>query len=407
MPHFGFGNYHQTEAIPNTLPQTQNSPQTLPQGLFTEQLSGTAFTKLRHQNLHTWLYRKHPSVMHEDFESCSISFVTPLNPIQAPNPLRWSPLLALSKKQSFLEGLFHIASHHFAHLFLYQCNQSMKQVYFSSYDGELLFIPYQGTLTLHTELGIISIKPGQIGVIPRGIFFKVETNTAASGYLCENKGQPFTLPDLGFMGANALANPRHFIYPDAAIEETTGSVELICKYQDHCFQAQSPHSPLNVVAWQGNLAPYTYDLNLFNTLNTVSFDHPDPSIFTVLTSASEFPGIANLDFVIFPPRWSVAEHTFRLPYFHRNIMSELMGLIYGEYEAKSSGFEPGGISIHNSFTPHGPDKQAYKAASTDPLKPDYINNVLAFMLEARSPWQVSQFAMQHSTRQHDYTACWQ
>lgn len=407
MPLSGFGNYHQTEAIAGALPTQQNAPQTPVQGLFTEQLSGSAFTRARQHNLHSWLYRRHPSVLHEDYQPAKLQIVQSIAKQQPPNPLRWSSLPSAIAKQNFLTGLFHLASNASAQVFLYQCHDSMQAQYMNNYDGDLLFIPYTGDMILHTEFGKLSLQPGHIAVIPRGVFFKVDIKQSAAGYVCENKGEPFVLPELGFMGANALANPRHFIYPDAAFETEDQPVELFCKYQDQLFIAKSSHTPLNVVAWQGNLAPYSYDLSLFNTINTVSFDHPDPSIYTVLTSPSHTPGVASLDFVIFPPRWSVAEHTFRPPYFHRNIMSELMGLIHGEYEAKQEGFLPGGVSIHNRFTPHGPDYQAWKTASSELLNPNYINDTLAFMLESCSPWQVSELAMQHKSRQKDYTTCWQ
>lgn len=406
MPLSGFGNHHQSEARPHTLPQTQNSPQHVADGLFAEQLSGSAFTRPRATNLHSWLYRKYPSVMHDDYLPANFELISPLAALQAPNPLRWSPLPQMTDKADLLESLMHIATTGKTHLFLYQCNQLMQR-YFASYDGELLFIPYSGKLQLNTEFGKLNIEPGQIALIPRGVFFSVEPSDTAAGFLCENQGLPFMLPELGLLGANALANPRHFLYPDAAFEEKTGPSTLICKYQDHCFETQSKHSPLNVVAWQGNLAPFTYSLALFTTLNSVSFDHPDPSIYTVLTSPSDTLGIAQLDFVLFPARWVVAEHTFRPPYFHRNVMSELMGLILGKYEAKQEGFEPGGLSIHNAFTPHGPDCQTYYQALSQTQEPVYLDDTLAFMLESRLPWQVTETAMKHLSRQKDYTQCWQ
>ena len=271
----------------------------------------------------------------------------------------------------------------------------------------MLWVPYLGKIRLNTEFGVMEIAPGMIAVIPRGVVFNVELlDASACGYVCENAGAPFTLPPLGFMGANGLANPRHFFYPQAAFEEKKSTVQLLCKYQQQIWHAESSHSPLNVVAWHGNYAPYCYDLSLFNTLNTVSFDHPDPSIFTVLTSESDTPGVANLDFVIFPPRWMVAEHTFRPPYFHRNVMSEFMGLVKGEYDAKGDGFQIGGVSIHNCMTAHGPDAAAYQQAIKQSLKPMHYRNTLAFMFESRDPWQVTEAAWAHPARQNDYSSCW-
>ncbi|QRN04150.1 homogentisate 1,2-dioxygenase [Legionella sp. MW5194] len=404
----GFGNFHQTEAIPGSLPKEQNSPQECPFGLYAEQLSGSAFTRPRHLNLRSWLYRTAPSVIQGDYVPYREQPLVQFDTLQPPNPFRWSPFPSRDEPTDFVDGLFHLAGNTSNNAFLYQCNRSMHQRYFSNSDGEMLLVPYLGDLLLHTEFGKLSIGPGKIAVIPRGVKFRVELNSPlASGYLCENAGMPLTLPQLGPIGANGLANPRHFLYPCADYEERHHEVKLICKYQHRLWAADSPHSPLNVVAWQGNYAPYSYDLSLFNTINTVSFDHPDPSIFTVLTSESHLPGIANLDFVIFPPRWMVAEHTFRPPYFHRNIMSELMGLIQGEYDAKPDGFLPGGVSIHNCMTAHGPDNTAYQQAIKDPLKPVQYKNTLAFMFETNETWLINPTAMAHPARQKDYTQCWQ
>ncbi len=404
----GFGNHHQTEAIPDALPKDQNSPQQCPLGLYAEQLSGSAFTRPRHVNLHSWLYRIIPSVVHQDYVAYPQAKPLTYAKEQAPNPLRWSPLDHPTAKQDFIDGLFFLAGNSVANTFIYQCNLSMQNRYFSDNDGEMLFVPYLGEITIHTEFGQLSIAPGKIAVIPRGVKFKIELSSPlASGYLCENTSIPFSLPQLGPIGANSLANPRHFLYPQAAFENKHQDVTLICKYQHHFWSAKSNHSPLNVVAWHGNYAPYCYDLSLFNPVSTVSFDHPDPSIFTVLTSTSDTPGIANLDFVIFPPRWMVAEHTFRPPYFHRNIMSELMGLIYGEYDAKKEGFIPGGVSIHNCMTAHGPDYETYRSALSQELKPTRYQDTLAFMFETKTPWLVSNEALAHPARQKNYSACWQ
>lgn len=404
----GFGNYHQSEAIPGALPKDQNSPQHCQYGLYAEQLSGSAFTRQRHVNLRSWLYRTLPSVVHEDYNAYGEAIELAYANHQAPNPFRWSPLVAPTDNKDFVDGLFHLAGNKMTNAFIYQCNQSMKNRYFSNSDGEMLLVPYLGELVLHTEFGRLAIAPGKIAVIPRGVKFKAElTSPLACGYLCENGGTPLSLPQLGPIGSNGLANPRHFLYPQAAYENDIEEVFLICKYQHKLWLAKSNHSPLNVVAWHGNYAPYTYDLSLFNTINTVSFDHPDPSIFTVLTSESNTPGVANLDFVIFPPRWMVAEHTFRPPYFHRNIMSELMGLIFGEYDAKKEGFLPGGVSIHNCMTAHGPDNETYRNVINEELKPMRYQDTLAFMFETRDSWLVSEKALSHPARQLNYSTCWQ
>lgn len=404
----GFGNHHQSEAIRGALPRLQNSPQKCPLGLYAEQLNGTAFTRPRHLNLHSWLYRILPSVVHREYTPYPHPIQSELIRAQPPNPMRWSPFPRLKKQQNFIEGLFHLAGNSLLNTYLYQCNQSMTHCYMSNCDGELLFVPYEGLIHLHTEFGLLELAVGQIAVIPRGIHFKVELiSKNAAGYLCENQASPLTLPQLGPIGANCLANPRHFIYPHAAFERLNAQVNLICKSQNHWWQTTSDHSPLNVVAWHGNYAPYSYDLSLFNTIGTVSFDHPDPSIFTVLTSESPTPGMAHLDFVIFPSRWMVAEHTFRPPYYHRNVMNELMGLIQGAYDAKQEGFSVGGVSLHNCMTAHGPDAKTFEQASAAPLAPEYYKDTMAFMFESCLPWQVTQPALKVQCRQREYANCWQ
>lgn len=404
----GFGNYHQTEAVAGSLPKDQNSPQHCPLGLYAEQISGSAFTRPRHLNLMSWVYRQSPSVVQADYKPYHKHSMLDPDKLQAPNPYRWSPFPPPKARVDFVDGLFHIAGNHNNNAYLYQCNTAMEKRYFCNNDGEMLIIPYHGELLFFTEFGKLSVGPGKIIVIPRGIKFKVELlSPYACGYLCENAGTPLTLPQLGPIGANGLANPRHFIYPRADFEQRLGKVTVLCKYQHQLWASVLSHSPLNVVAWQGRYAPYSYDLSLFNTISSVSFDHPDPSIFTVLTSESDTLGIANLDFVIFPPRWIVSEHTFRPPYFHRNIMSELMGLVTGEYDAKQGGFLPGGISIHNCMTAHGPDNSSYQNAIAEDLKPNRYKNTLAFMLETKDAWLISKRAMAHPARQKDYSGCWQ
>lgn len=413
----GFGNHFQTEAIKNTLPKNQNSPQHVPMGLFAEQISGSAFTVPRHANLHSWLYRVRPSVTHGEFTlikntkiSTDFSNTSPIPPTQ----MRWSPPPIPEKPTDFINGLMMMAcngdhaTHIGAAVYLYAINQSMKNTFFYNADGDFLIVPQKGELRFKTEMGILEVKPGEMIVIPRGIKFQVELiGDQARGYVCENFGRPFRLPELGIIGANGLANPRHFLYPVATHEEKKGAFKLINKFHGHLWSANIDHSPLDVVAWHGNYAPYKYDLSLFNTINTVSFDHIDPSIFTVLTSPSNTPDIASVDFVIFPDRWMVAEHTFRPPYFHRNIMSEFMGLIYGIYDAKEEGFSPGGSSLHNCMSGHGPDAKTYEKAVNTKLKPELYHGTLAFMFESCYVWQPTKLAIDAKFRQKNYLECWQ
>lgn len=409
MPLSGFGNIHQSQVEPGVLPKHQNSPQHCAKGLFAEQISGSAFTRQRHKSLYSWVYRQLPSVAHNDFEWYSNHLEINELAILPPNGLRWSPWEANKNSVDFIDGLLPFSKTLTNTVYLYQCNVSMLNRYFNNQDGEMLIVPFEGSLCVDTEMGALSVSPGSILVIPRGVYFKVTLkNKLAKGYICENRGSPLDLPELGVLGANGLANPRHFIYPDASYETNAQKdVTLINKFQDKLWRSEDNSTPLNVIAWQGNYAPYSYDLSLFNTLNSVSFDHPDPSIFTVLTSESEIPGVANLDFVIFPPRWLVAEHSFRPPYFHRNVMSECMGLINGQYDAKSQGFLPGGISIHNAMCPHGPDVTTYEQATKSTLKPQYFKGGLAFMLESKDIWNVCKKVYQHPCRQKNYRQCWQ
>lgn len=406
----GFGNYFCTEAIEDALPNQQNSPKNPNHNLYAEQISGSAFTRPRHDNLKTWVYRLKPSVAHTaHFQKSSIQWLNNLLSPTPPNPMRWTPKSHLIEFRSLLDGIFHIASSgNQNHVYWYHCDQSMHQSYFGNYDAEMLFIPYDGEIELQTELGCLKAKPKQIIVIPKGINFRlVLLSKTARGYVAENGGMPFRLPELGIIGANGLAHPRHFEYPQATFESQKGNEVQFVKSQGVIWQRVVYSSLLDVVAWQGNYAPYRYDLSYFNTINSVSYDHPDPSINTVLTSESEIPGIANLDFVVFPHRWSVAEHTFRLPYFHRNVMNELMGIIEGQYDAKNEDFCPGGVSIHNAMTPHGPDQKSWSQENKRQEKPVPIDNGVAFMLESNKIWQVTEEALNFPEFQKNYLSCWE
>jgi len=412
----GFGNEFATESIAGALPVGQNSPQKAPLGLYAEQLSGTAFTMPRVANRRSWLYRIRPGVMHGPFEQIDSKLLraTPFDEVPpSPEQLRWDPIPMPDTPTDFVDGLVTICGNGSiegmagmaAHI--YAANKSMSGRFFYNADGELLLVPELGSIRLVTEFGTIEATPGEIAVVPRGVRFRVELpDGKARGYVCENFGALFRPPDLGPIGANGLANARDFLTPVASWEDVEGDFELVAKYQGSLFRAAIDHSPLDVVAWHGNYAPYKYDLARFNTVNTVSFDHPDPSIFTVLTSPTDTPGTANVDFVIFPPRWMVAERTFRPPYYHRNIMSEYMGLILGVYDAKAEGFVPGGGSLHNCMSGHGPDAATFDVASNAKLEPVYQGETLAFMFETRYALRPTRHAMESSARQRDYLDCW-
>lgn len=412
----GFQNTHCSEAIKGALPRDQNSPQIAPKGLYAEQFSSSSFTMPRHENLKSWLYRILPAAMHSEFKPYQGNklFKTHQDTfLSTPNQLRWSPFKKNKKQTDFIDGITTICENGSARVqtgtavHIYQANSSMEDRYFFNADGEMLIVPQAGELLFKTELGHLLIKPSEILVIPRGIKFQVLLQSeSAYGYICENFGRPFRIPDLGPIGSNGLASPRHFLAPVAAFEDLSKKVAIVEKYNGSLWVAQQSHSPLDVVAWWGNSYPYKYDLKLFNVINTVSFDHPDPSIFTVLTSPSSDSGTANIDFAIFPPRWMVAENTFRPPYFHRNCMSEFMGLLYGVYDAKQEGFLPGGFSLHNAFSAHGPDSETFEKAISANLKPQKIDNTLAIMFESRYPYQTTQAAMESASLQKDYMKCW-
>lgn len=412
----GFANHFESEAESGSLPVGQNSPQRAAYGLYAEQLSGSSFTAARSENMRSWLYRIRPSVMHGSFH-CIDSPLLKSRPFPAdcntPNQLRWNPTPFPLLAQDFIESLVtfagngDLASWRGCAVHLYAANKDMSDRFFYDADGELLIVPEQGLLHFRTEFGAMLVAPGEIAVVPRGIKFQVLLpDGKARGYVCENFGPALRLPQLGPIGANGLANPRDFLSPTAAYEERSGKLELLAKYAGSLWSAPLPHSPLDVVAWHGNYAPYKYDLAKFQTINTVSFDHCDPSIFTVLTSPSEIAGYANIDFVIFPPRWMVAEKTFRPPYYHRNVMSEFMGLVFGAYDAKEEGFVPGGSSLHNCMSAHGPDAATFEKASQVELKPQYQGDTLAFMFETSLPLTPTAFALQTPLRQDDYMDCW-
>ncbi len=414
----GFGNEFSTEAYPGALPAGQNSPQRHPLGLYTEQVSGSAFTAPRALNRRTWMYRIRPSVVHEPYQPFPESTLlrsAPFDEVSTPpNQMRWDPLPFPTVPTDFVEGIITIGGNGDAAMqdgvaiHMYTANASMTDRFFYDADGELLILPQQGALRLCTECGILEVHPGHLAVIPRGIKFCVELlHHHARGYLCENYGQPFRLPELGPIGANGLANPRDFLTPVAEYDDTDGEFEVVAKFQGKLWVSTYDHSPLDVVAWHGNYAPYLYDMARFQVINSVSFDHPDPSIFTVLTAPSPIHGVANVDLAIFPPRWLVAEHTFRPPWFHRNMMNEFMGLIRGQYDAKAEGFLPGGASLHNCMSGHGPDALTFDRASHAELAPQYIADTLAFMFETRMVVRPTRYAMEEKILQHEYYECWQ
>ena len=409
----GFGGHFSSEAVHGALPHGRNSPQRPAYGLYAEQLSGTAFTMPRHENRRSWLYRMRPTADHRPFtryEGAPLLAPGTVKEPLAPNRLRWDPPSDLPGGQDFVDGMVTMLANRDpadlegVAIHLYRASKSMERRVFVDADGELLIIPQHGSLRVVTEMGVLELEPGWVGLVPRGVRFRVEVDGEARGYVAENHGAPFRLPELGPIGSNGLANARDFETPAAAFEDKDEPTEVIQKSLGSLWTTTLDHSPLDVVAWHGNYAPWRYELSRFNVIGTISFDHPDPSIFTVLTSPSDVHGRANADFVIFPPRWMVAEDTFRPPWFHRNVMSEAMGLIHGAYDAKAEGFQPGGLSLHNLMSGHGPDVESWHKASGADLKPAKIEGTMAFMVETCWPYRPTAYALQHA--QQDYDQAW-
>ncbi|MEY3474973.1 MAG: hypothetical protein RL087_1431 [Pseudomonadota bacterium] len=412
----GFGNQFATEAVPGALPVGRNSPQKPPMGLYAELLSGSAFTAPRAENRRTWLYRRRPSVVTGAFAP----FAQPWWKTGAaagvslpPDPLRWHPVAVPETPLDFVEGVRTVVvcgdadaqTGVGAHLVL--CNRGMQRRAMVNADGELLIVPQSGRFTVTTEMGVLTAAPGEVLLVPRGVAFSVAVDGPSSAYMAENHGAPFRLPELGPLGSNGLANPRDFHAPVAAFDAGPDEPwEIVRKFGGEFWSTCQGHSPFDVVAWHGNLTPVVYDTRHFNTVGSISFDHPDPSIFTVLTSPSDTPGVANCDFVIFPPRWMVAEDTFRPPWYHRNVMSEFMGLVYGQYDAKPEGFRPGGASLHNVMVPHGPDAEAFERATNAALAPHKLDNTLAFMFESRWRFRPTAWALRDGALDTAYAQCW-
>ncbi|MFK7892553.1 MAG: homogentisate 1,2-dioxygenase [Granulosicoccus sp.] len=412
----GWGNDFETEALPDALPLGMNSPQRVNYGLYGEQLSGTAFTQPGPER--TWCYRIRPSVKHTGrFRRIDLPAwkTAPhvLDDVISLGQYRWDPLPHSDQPLTWLSGMHTmttagdvntqtgLATH------IYLVTQSMQDSYFYSADSELLVVPQEGCLRFATELGVIDVEPREILIIPRGLVYRVEVlEGPCRGFVCENYGPKFNLPDRGPIGANCMANPRDFKTPVAAFEDRETPSSVTVKWCGQFHETNIGHSPLDVVAWHGNYAPCKYDLRNYCPVGAILFDHPDPSIFTVLTAPSGITGVANIDFVLFRERWLVAEDTFRPPWYHKNIMSELMGNIYGQYDAKPQGFIPGGVSLHNMMLPHGPDREAFDRATRSNLGPDKLEQTMSFMFESRFPQHLTEFASTQAPLQDNYIDCW-
>ncbi|KAH7409553.1 homogentisate 1,2-dioxygenase [Cadophora sp. MPI-SDFR-AT-0126] len=413
----GFGNHFESEAVPGTIPQGQNSPRCVRFGLYAEQMTASAFVAPRPSNKNAWLYRVRPAVAHEGFTDLpdnkdTESNFMPINPKVhiSPTQLAWLPFdipteggidfvsglktVAGSGEPTLREG---IATH------VYTANTSMSQKAFVNSDGDFLIVPQQGSLDIQTEFGPLFVQPGEICVIQRGIRYRVELPDGPSrGYILEIWGSNFDLPELGPLGANGLANSRDFLTPKAKYEIKKERWEIVYKLGGKFFKSTQGHSPFDVVAWHGNYVPFKYDLTKFVNVGSISVDHIDPSIFCVLTAKSRDPTAPLADFLIFSPRWDVASHTYRPPYYHRNVASELMGLIYGGYGGRSDSFQPGGVSFECGMVPHGVAYEEFKAASAEPPPEMQISKgAVAFMFESSRPFTITDYAW-NSKKKHEH-----
>ena len=419
----GFGNEFESEAqgYEGAIPRDSINPQRCKYDLFAEQLSGSAFTAPRCSNRRTWLYRIKPSVGHQPFKRFDSHQLDYASGQVEPNQTRWTPFVSeRTKPCDFVEGLNLLAfsdqsCHSAISIFIYMANQNMHNKSFSNSDGDLLIVPQNLPLLIRTEFGTMDVKPNEVAVVQQGMRFRVDlpsdSTEIARGYVLEIRGNHFELPNLGPIGANGLANPRDFQVPTAAVDldSPTELHKIVLKFQNELFEAVQRGSPYNVAAWFGNYVPYKYDLSKFVTINSVSVDHPDPSIFTVLTCPlTGKPGTALADFVIFPPRWECAQNTFRPPYYHRNCMTEFMGLIKGRYQAKSKAFAPGGASLHQAMMPHGPDRECFETASKqDTSAPKRVaDNTMSFMFETSLGLKLTRWARDCNV-DRDYHTCWQ
>lgn len=412
----GFGNEFETEALPNALPVGQNSPQKPAYGLYSELFSATTFPAPRARNRRTYMFRIHPSVQAPKYSRIDNSLIAtpPFDTVPTPNNMRWDAFEIGGEDADFIDGLATICgvggpiAQSGMAMHIYRVTRSMSDRVFTNNDGEMIVMPQQGALRFVTELGVLEAAPGAIVILPKGIRFRVELPEGpARGFVCENFSQAFHLPELGLIGSNGLANAADFYAPVAAYEDRNTPCELVQKYAGNLWATELPYSPLDVVAWRGNCAPMLYDAEKFVALGTATVDHPDPSIFCALTSGGDAVLGPNVDMLILPPRWLVAEHSFRPPGFHRNCVCEMVALIKGRHQGKTGGFGPGGFSIHNNFAPHGPDVNTVQMAREEELKPMKLEGTLAFLFETRFPLAVTPFAHEAKENQADVVAMWQ
>ncbi|GJE85537.1 homogentisate 1,2-dioxygenase [Phanerochaete sordida] len=383
----GFGNWFTSEALPNVLPSGQNMPQKNKYDLYTEGMNGCPFTAPRAQNQHNWLYRIRPSVAHQGITKSAkqnpylVAEFSLNDPKQSVSPERvaWRPdSVPANERVTFVHGIKSMAGNgspllrEGVVLHTYACNASMERQAFVNSDGDFLLVPVAGRLDIQTELGRMMVFPGEVAVVQRGLKWKVSVpDGKAMGYIQEIFGMHYELPELGPLGASGLANPRDFEHPVAHFDVDQSDWEVLYKLGGQLWSCAQDHTPFDVVAWHGNYVPYKYDLDAFISCGSLSRDHMDPSVWTVLTARSKTPGVALADVIFAGERWDVAEKTFRPPYFHRNTATEIIGLISGDFGFERD-FAPGALSLETGFGAHGMESDAYDAASDMELKPTKI-----------------------------------
>jgi homogentisate 1,2-dioxygenase len=367
----GFGSVHESEALEGALPRDQNAPRRCPYDLVPELINGTPFTVRNVDNSKMWTYRIHASFSQTAFHPLpNARFATPLGDVE-PNRSRWAPhpIPAPSTPTDFVDGLVTLggagdvlSGPGFA-IHVYAANADMLDRCFSNADGDLLVIPQEGALDVRTELGWLSVPIGSILFVPRGLKFAIGLpENVGRGWVLEVFGTKLRLPERGLVGSNGLAEARHFRAPHASYEdrECPDGFQHVTKTGGRLFEATHTFSPFDVVAWYGNHAPFVYDLMHFAPVASVRFDHQDPSIFTVLTAPLDDHGRAVADFVFFPPRWEVIEHSFRPPFAHRNAASEV-NMVVRTPKPYSTGYEPGCTFLSPLLTAHGVGTKTYDA----------------------------------------------
>ncbi|RSL87550.1 hypothetical protein CDV31_016235 [Fusarium ambrosium] len=429
----GLGNLHQSEAFPDAVPLVNSYPQHAKYGLRSEKVSGTSFTATpRSQNLWSFLYRARPSYNHGTFELWNqhLETANPSRPKHlTPNSYVW-PTFNVTKgdwtAQHLLGGNGSPTDKTGVAIWLFHVNKDMPpQTVFSSQDGEALIVPQTGALDIQTEYGKLLVRQQEIAVIPRGIKYRVTLpeGKEARGYVLELYQGHFRLPELGIIGSIGLANPRDFQVPTASFDgkiESQGDTQvavandgrgewtIISRLDTKLWFATQDSTPFDVAGWQGTLYPYKYDVRRFNYIGNLNYDHADPSVFVVLTSQSygKEPGTAVVDFAAVGEHWHPAQHTLRVPWYHRNTASEFVFPIIAEQDPKSrlntsDTFGPWGAWLNANMVTHGSNEQEYAEwQAKDTLTPMKLQDfgVTSAIIETEATLLLTDWAFEAATK---------